>query len=129
MNGRYSNQKNKPLYWVASSKKDLRTFPDDVIDVVGYALRIVQQGGMPDNATPMKGYKGIDVCEIIEQYDTDTYRAIYTAMFANAVYVLHVFKKKSKTGIKTPKKELDIIRQRLQCAEEDYTKKYPKESC
>ncbi|MCX6345902.1 MAG: type II toxin-antitoxin system RelE/ParE family toxin [Armatimonadetes bacterium] len=115
---------DKPLYWVASSKKDLKAFPEDVVDVMGFGLRLVQKGGTLDNAKPLKGFDGAGVCEIIENYDTDTYRAVYTVRFPNAVYVLHAFKKKAHHGIKTPKKELDVIKLRLKYVEEDYAARY-----
>ena len=124
MNADYSRQECKPLYWVASSKKDMMTFPEDVVDVVGFSLRLVQQGETPNNATPLKGFKGAGVCEILDDYDTDTYRAVYTVRFPKAVYVLHAFKKKSKQGIKTPQREVDTIKLRFKCAEEDYKKRY-----
>lgn len=98
--------------------------PEDVKDIFGFALRIVQRGDIPNNAKPLKDFNGVDVQEIIDNYDTDTYRAVYTVRFRNAVYVLHVFKKKSKQGIKTPQNDLNLIRDRLKCAEEHYAKNY-----
>jgi phage-related protein len=115
---------DKPLHWVASSRKDLKAFPEDVVDIMGFGLRVVQKCDTPDNAKPLKGFGGTGVCEIIENYDTDTYRAVYTVRFPNAVYVLHAFKKKAHQGIKTPKKELDVIKLRLKYAEEDYAARY-----
>jgi len=124
MNAEYSKRECKPLYWVASSKKDMMTFPEDVVDVIGFSLQLVQQGETPGNMTPLKGFKGTGVCEILDDYDTDTYRAVYTVRFPKAVYVLHAFKKKSKQGIKTPQKEMETIKLRFKCAEEDYKKRY-----
>ncbi|MDO8588862.1 MAG: type II toxin-antitoxin system RelE/ParE family toxin [Armatimonadota bacterium] len=120
-----SEREDKPLHWVGSSRKDLKAFPEDVVDVMGFGLRVVQQGDTPDNAKPLKGFGGAGVCEIIEDFAGDTYRAVYTVRFAKAVYVLHAFKKKSHHGIETPRKELEVIRLRLKCAEEDYAARYP----
>jgi phage-related protein len=104
----------KPLYWMGSSLKD----PEDVKDGIGYALELVQKGEKPANAKPLKGFGGASVLEIIEDFDGDTWRAVYTVAIANAVYVLHVFQKKSKKGIATPKKELELIKRRLSDAVE-----------
>jgi phage-related protein len=75
-------------------------------------------GGKPASAKPLAGFGGAAVLEIVENYDGDTYRSVYTVRFADAVYVLHAFQKKSKPGIKTPKHEIDPIKQRLKAAEE-----------
>ena len=105
----------------------MKAFPEDVVDVVGFGLRIVQQGGTPDNAKPLKGFRGTGVCEIIEDFDSDTYRAVYSVQFEKAVYVLHAFKKKAHHGIETPRKEIDLIKLRLKYAQEDYAARYPAE--
>jgi phage-related protein len=109
----------KPLYWMGSTLKDLRDSPEEVKDGIGYALELVQKGEKPANAKPLKGFRGASVLEIVEDFDGDTWRAVYTVALANAVYVLHVFQKKSKRGTATPKKELDLIRRRLRDALED----------
>jgi len=109
----------KPLYWMGSTLKDLRESPEDVKDGIGYALELVQKGEKPANAKPLKGFGGASVLEIVEDFDRDTWRAVYTVAVANAVYVLHFFQKKSKKGIATPKKELDLIKRRLRDALED----------
>ena len=114
----------KPLLWVASSRKDFREFPEDVQDEAGYDLWLVQQGGMPATAKVLKGFGGPDVLELVEDYASDTYSVVYTALFSEAVYVLHAFQKKSKHGIKTPKKELDLVKSRLQAAGQDYNQRY-----
>lgn len=114
----------KPIEWASQAKKELKEFPDDVIDVIGYSLMLVQQGEKPDNAKPLKGFAGAGVLEVIEDFDSDTYRAIYTVRFKKAIYVLCAFKKKSKEGIKTPKKDMDLIKHRLDCAAEHYKSKY-----
>ena len=112
----------KPLLWVGSSRHDLREFPEAVKDTMGYALHLAQTGTKHPQAKPVKGFGGAGVLEIVEDHAGDTYRAVYTVRFAGAVYVLHAFQKKSKRGIKTPKKDLDLVRDRLRRAEIDYAK-------
>lgn len=88
---------------------------------MGFALWIAQQGGRPPQAKPLKGVvAGSAVLEIVERHDRDAYRVVYTVRFADAVYVLHAFQKKSKRGIKTPQHEIELIRQRLAAAEAHY---------
>ena len=110
----------KPLFWVGSSRRDLREFPEPVKDVMGHALFIAQLGRKHEDARPLKGFGGAGVLEVVEDFAGDTYRAVYTVKFSDAIYVLHVFQKKSKRGIKTPKKDLDLIRERLSRAELDH---------
>jgi phage-related protein len=110
----------KPLTWVGSSKRDYIRFPDQVQDDMGYALFVAQMGERPRNAKPLKGFKGAGVLEVIEDYDGDTFRAVYAVRFAQRLYVLHAFQKKSKRGIETPKREIRLVEQRLRAAEEDY---------
>ena len=110
----------KPLTWVGSSKRDYIRFPDQVQDDMGYALFVAQMGERPKSAKPLKGFKGAGVLEIVEDYDGDTFRAVYTVRFAQRLYVLHAFQKKSKRGIETPKSEIRLVEQRLRAAEEDY---------
>lgn len=107
----------KPLRWVGSSYDDLLALPEEVRREVGFALFVAQNGEKADNAKPLKGFGGGGVLEVVENYDGDTYRAVYAVRFASAVYVLHAFQKKSKAGIKTPKKELDLIEARLKAAQ------------
>ncbi len=114
----------KPLDFIGSSLRDLREFPDPVKDDIGYALHQVQEGKKPVSAKPLSGFGGAGVLEIIEDFDGDTYRAVYTVRFKKVIYVLHCFQKKSKHGIKTPQKELQLIRQRLNVAEKDYEENY-----
>ena len=109
----------KPLHWIGSSRRDLLTLPDPVQAEFGYALYEAQMGGKHVNAKPLKGFKGAGVLEIVERHDGETYRAVYTVKLADAVYVLHVFQKKSKRGIATPKAELELIEQRLKVAMDD----------
>ncbi|MEA3153625.1 MAG: hypothetical protein QOK44_1214 [Betaproteobacteria bacterium] len=110
----------KPVHWIASSYKDFRTFPDLVQDVMGYALYQAQIGEKHRNAKPLKGFGGAGVLEIVTDQVGDTFRAVYTAKFATAIYVLHTFQKKSKSGIKTPTEDLALIQRRLKAAEADY---------
>jgi phage-related protein len=110
----------KPLTWVGSSKRDYIRFPDQVQDDMGYALFVAQMGERPKNAKPLKGFRSAGVLEIVEDYDGDTFRAVYTVRFAQRLYVLHAFQKKSKRGIETPKREIRLVEQRLRAAEEDY---------
>jgi phage-related protein len=107
----------KPLQWVGSSKKDLLAMPNDVVDVFGFALHLAQTGKKHDQAKPLKGFGGAGVLEVVEDHMGDTYRAVYTVKIADAVYVLHCFQKKSKSGIETPKHEMDLIRDRLKAAQ------------
>ena len=109
----------KPVHWMGSRLNDLRSMPDEAQDTVGHALDLVQMGGRHADAEPLKGFKGAGVLEVVENHDGDTYRAVYTVRIAVAVYVLHVFQKKSKRGIATPQSDLDLVRQRLRDAEAD----------
>jgi phage-related protein len=107
----------KPVIWVGSSRKDLREFPDIVQDHVGYALYVAQQGGKHRDTKTLSGFGGAGIVEIIKDHRGDTYRAVYTLRFEKAVYVLHVFQKKSKTGRETPRRDMELIKQRLREAE------------
>jgi phage-related protein len=106
----------KPLRWEGSAKKDLLAMPDAVQQVFGFALFQAQAGFMHPSAKPLKGFGSAGVVEVVEDWRGNAYRAVYTVRFAEAVYVLHCFEKKSKRGIETPKRELDLIRERLQIA-------------
>jgi len=110
----------KPVRWVGSSKEDLSGFPEDVRRRVGGALWEAQIGRKAPYAKPLKGFVGAGVLAIVDDFDGDTFRAVYTVRFANLVYVLHAFQKKSKRGVATPKAELDRIDRRLRRAREDY---------
>lgn len=109
----------KPLHWVGSAKKDYQVFPGEVQDDMGYALGLAQLGAKHPNAKPWKG-EGGGVFEIVEDHRGDTYRAVYTVRFADVVYVLHAFQKKSKTGIKTPQHDVNLVGERLKRAQLDY---------
>jgi phage-related protein len=110
----------RPVVWVGSSRRELRAMPQQVRRDIGQALYAAQQGMTDPAAKPLRGFGGARVMEIVERYRTDAYRAVYTAHFANAVYVLHVFQKKSKSGIATPKHESALIRRRFAEAERHY---------
>jgi len=108
----------RPLYWVESSKKDLLALPEDVVDVFGYALYLAQIGKKHEQARPLKGFGSAGVLEVVEDWEGNTYRAVYTVRFMCGVFVLHVFQKKAKRGIATRKADLDLIRDRLKAAEQ-----------
>lgn len=110
----------KPVSWIGSSYKDFRAFPDPVQDAMGYALYQAQIGQKHDTAKPLKGFGGAGVLEVVADHVGDTFRAVYTVKFPVAIYVLHAFQKKSKSGIKTPTEDLELIRRRLRAAEADY---------
>lgn len=102
---------------MGSSRAELRAFPESVRRALGHALYAAQQGETDPAAKPLKGFKGSSVMEIVDRYDTDTYRAVYTTRFADVVYVLHAFQKKSKRGIRTPQQDIELVRQRLTAAQ------------
>ena len=112
----------KPLFWVGSSRRDLRAFPEDVRRAIGFVLWQAQCGEKHLDAKPLKGFGGAGVVEVVEQHDGNAYRTVYTVKFARVVYVLHAFQKKSKQGKKTPQHEIALIKQRLKSAEEHYAK-------
>lgn len=104
----------KTIRWIGSSREDLRDLPEDVQSEVGYSLYQAQQGLFPDTAKSLKWIRG--VFEIVCDFNKDTYRAVYATQVGEHLYVLHVFKKKSTHGIRTPKHDVDLIKQRLQWA-------------
>ena len=107
----------RTVRWVGSARADLKTFPRQVRRDLGQALYAAQRGETDPAAKPMKGFGGARVMEIVDRHDTNTYRAVYTVQFDEAIYVLHAFQKKSTRGIATPKHEIDLIRRRLANAE------------
>lgn len=113
----------RPLLWVGSSKRDYRNFPARVQENFGFELFLTQTGQHPPSAKPLKGLGG-GTTELIRQFNGDTYRAVYTVRFRQAVYVLHAFKKKSKQGIKTPQSDINLVKQRLKDAELDYAERF-----
>lgn len=113
----------KECIFLGSSLKDLTAFPREVRADFGYALDIVQRGDEPLSAKALKGFGGRGTLELVENHDGNTYRAVYTVKFADIVYVLHCFQKKSSKGIATPQREMDLVRKRLQLAEADYARR------
>jgi phage-related protein len=109
--------KEKPLEWIGSSFKDLMALSPEVRRRFGYALSLAQMGDQDDAAKVLRGFSGAGVLEVVEDDAGGTYRAVYTVKFAEAVFVLHCFQKKSKSGIATPKPDINIIRARLKVAE------------
>jgi phage-related protein len=114
------NQPRKPLKWVGSAKRDLDGMPDDVQDVFGHAIDLAQAGGRHLDAKPLSGFGSAGVLEVVEDFRGDTFRAIYTVRFSGWVYVLHCFQKKSVSGSKTPKADIDLIKARLKAAAQDF---------
>jgi phage-related protein len=110
--------------FLGSSKDDLRAFPREARREAGYAIELAQDGAKHPDAVPMKGFGGASVIEVRISEDGDAYRAVYTVAFAEVVYVLHCFQKKSKSGIATPQRDLDLIAQRLKLARADYERHY-----
>ena len=102
------------LIWRGASKADFMAFPPTVQREIGYALFLAQMGERHSTMTrTLGGFGGASVMEVRESYDGNAYRAVYTVRYADAVYVLHAFQKKSKKGIATPKAEIDLIEKRL----------------
>jgi phage-related protein len=115
----------KPLHWVGSSKRDFLEFPKTVQEDMGTALGIAQFGGTAPSTKPWKGL-GSGVLELVESHDGNAYRAVYTARFAEVVYVLHAFQKKSPSGIRTAKRDVDLVAERLKTAQKDHEAQYGK---
>ena len=111
--------RERDLYWVGSAKKDYLELPAEVQSEMGYALGLAQLGSKHPHAKPWKG-EGPGVLEIVEDHRGEAYRAVYTVRFAERIYVLHAFQKKSKSGISTPRDDVNLIRQRLKQAHQDY---------
>ena len=109
--------KKKELLWIPGTKDDLMAMPSEVKTDFGYGLYQAQIGDFPDIAKPLRGFNGASVLELVEDHKSGTYRAVYTVKFEDAIVVLHVFQKKSKSGISTPKKEIELIHERLKRAE------------
>jgi phage-related protein len=106
------------VVWIGTSREDLKRFPEEVRDEIGYGLFLAQVGEKHPRAKPLKGFAGAGVLEMMSDSRGDTYRAVYTVRLKKAVYVLHAFKKKSKQGIQTPRRDVELIRERLKRAKE-----------
>ena len=115
----------RPIVWVASAKKDLVAMPEPVVRFIGMALGVAQLGGTHPSAKAWKG-QGPGVLEIVSEFDGDAFRGIYTVKFRQAIYVLHCFQKKSPSGIRTAKVDVDLVAQRLKAAQRDYEARYGK---
>jgi phage-related protein len=111
---------SRDIIWVSSSLEDLRRFPEPVQSVMGFALFQAQRGGKHLQAKPPKGFGGAGVLEIVEDFEANAFRAVYTVRFSDAVYVLHAFQKRSKQGIETPKRDMDPVRSRLRMVGESH---------
>ena len=107
----------RPIIWIGSSYRDFRRFLDAVQSRMGYALYVAQQGDRHRDVKPLKGFGGAHVLEIVRDHQGDTFRSVYTVRFAGAIYVLHAFQKKSKSGRATPRTEIELIERRLRDAE------------
>ncbi len=108
----------KDLVWVGSCREEIRSFPEDVRLVMGYALYLAQAGGKHPDAKPLRGFGGAGVLEVVDDFDGNTYRAVYTVRLKGVVFALHAFQKKSKKGRETPQQHMDLVRRRLRRAEE-----------
>jgi phage-related protein len=109
----------KPLRWVGDSRKQIQQFPEPAKDAIGHALWVAQEGGKHRSAKPLKGFKSAGVLEVVEDFDGNTFRAVYTVRFKAAVYVPHCFQKKSRKGSATPKADMNMVIERLRAAERD----------
>ena len=114
----------KELRWVASSRDDLLEFPPPVVREVGHALYLAQLGSKHKDAKPLKGFGDAGVLEVVEDFDGNTFRAVYTVRFAQAIYVLHTFQKKSPRGKETRQSDVALIRERLRMAQRNYEERY-----
>jgi phage-related protein len=117
-----SESASKPLFWMGGSLHDVRAFPAEVRQVIGFALWQAQNGGKHIDAKPLKGFGGAGVLEVAADHRGDAFRGVYTVKFDGAVYVLHAFQKKSTKGVKTAKRDIDLVEKRLKLAAEHYAK-------
>lgn len=107
----------RPVVWIGRSKEELIAFPPDVVDAVGFALYEAQKGNKHPDARPLRGFGGAGVLEVVEDYQGDTFRAVYTVRLSDRVYVLHAFQKKAKHGIATPQAAMELVKTRPRAAE------------
>jgi phage-related protein len=110
--------KRRDLFWVGTTLDDVRAFPEEVRREVGHALHLAQLGEKSPSAKPLRGFKGAGVLEVVESFEGNAYRAVYTVRFASGVYALHAFQKKSHRGIATDKHDIELVTNRLREAEE-----------
>jgi phage-related protein len=118
-------QSARPVTWIGTSRRELKGFPPPVRRDMGKALYAAQRGETDPAAKPLRGFAWARVMEIVDLHDTNTYRAVYTAQFGEAIYVLHAFQKKSKRGIATPAREIELVRRRLADAERLHRQRQP----
>jgi len=111
------------LIWIAGSLSDLQAFPKEVQRRIGAALSVAQFGGKHPSAKPWKGI-GPGVFEIVDDFRSDAYRAVYTVRFVDVVCVLHAFQKKSPSGIRTSRKDVELVAQRLKQVQREYGESY-----
>lgn len=116
----------RQLVYLGSSKRDAHKLPTEVQELFSYALDVALKGGQHQDAKPLTGFHRRSVIEVVEDYRGDTYREVYTVRFEEVIYVLHIFQKKSKKGIATPKEDMELIKQRLKWAEALYKEQYGK---
>jgi len=113
----------KELRWVGSAHEDVKSFPKAVRRDIGEALFSAQIGREHSTAKALHGFGGRSVLEIVSDFNTDTWRTVYTVRLGNVLYVLHAFQKKAKKGSSTPKKEMDLVKSRLKLATSDYERR------
>ncbi|MCX6380637.1 MAG: type II toxin-antitoxin system RelE/ParE family toxin [Armatimonadetes bacterium] len=118
----------KPLRFMQAAHDDLMEMPVAVRQDFGYGLYQLQAGETPNNVSPFEGSTGNSILKLIERHDTDTYRCVFTAKFGKAIYVLHVFKKKSPSGIATPQNEIEVVKARYRRAQELYAEEFGDDS-
>lgn len=116
----------KTVHFISGSRADMLALPKEVRAEFGHSTWQIENGETPSNASPFEGGKAHEVMKLTERYDGDTYRCVYAAKFEQAVYILHVFQKKSKSGIATPQKDINTVQERLQRAKKDYEERYGK---
>jgi phage-related protein len=119
-------EQKRQIVYLGSSQKDARKLPSEVQELFSYALDVALKGGQHDDAKALIGFHGRNVVEVVGDYRGDTYREVYTVRFEEVIYVLHIFQKKSKKGIATPKEDIELIKQRLKWAEALYKEQYGK---
>lgn len=119
-------EQKRQLVYLGSSQKDARKLPNEVQELFAYALDVALKGGQHEDAKPLVGFHGRSVIEVVSDYRGDTFREVYTVRFEEVIYVLHIFQKKSKKGIATPKEDMELIKQRLKWAEALYKEQYGK---
>jgi phage-related protein len=107
----------RPVVWLGDSKKSIREFPDGAQKLLGDELQLMQFGGMPRDAKPFKGV-GSGVLEIALRHASEAYRVVVALQIGSRIYVLHAFQKKSKKGIETPRRDVELIKRRYAEAQE-----------